>query len=126
MTLRLTNDRLCVCQLPKDALLPVWAANAPGFCAITRTEEELSIVCAASVVPAGVRQEPGWRAFKVDGPLDFALTGILASLAGPLAKAGVSIYALSTYNTDYVLVKESQLDEAIDALRAVGHTVRAE
>ncbi len=123
MNLRLTVDRLTICQLPKSAPIPAWATGG-GFCSITRTAEELSLVCAQQAAPADVRQEAGWRAFKVDGPLDFALTGILASVAGPLAKAGVSIYALSTYNTDYILVKESQLDEAIDALRIVGHAVR--
>lgn len=124
MNLSLSLDRLAVCQLAPDKPIPAWAAGKVSFCSITRTSEELSIVCPESLVPAGVKQETGWRALKVDGPLDFALTGILASVAGPLAQAGVSIFALSTYNTDYVLVKDSQVTEAVRALQAAGHTVK--
>lgn len=94
------------------------------FCSITRTNEELSIVCAENVVPQEVKQVTGWRAFKVEGPLDFALTGILASIADPLAKAGISIFALSTYHTDYVLVQDAKAAEAVKVLQAAGHTVR--
>jgi len=73
-----------------------------------------------------VKQERGWRGFKVDGPLDFGLTGVLASVATPLAQSGISLFAIATYNTDYVLVKESKINEAVKALRAAGHTVRVE
>lgn len=123
MKLSLSPDRLTICQLAADAPIPVWAAGMAPFCSITRTSEELSIVCPENLVPADVKQETGWRALKVDGPLDFALTGILASLAGSLAKAGVSIFALSTYHTDYVLVKDPQVAKAVRALQAAGHTV---
>ena len=94
-----------------------------GFHAIVRTAEELSIVCAEQAVPPGVICQRGWRGLKVAGPLDFALTGVLASLAGPLAEAAVSIFAISTYDTDYLLIREVQLDTAIDALRRAGHAV---
>jgi hypothetical protein len=124
MNLSLNPERLSVCQLPADAPIPAWATAGRGFCSITRTTEELSIVCAETGVPAGTRQEAGWRAFKVEGPLDFALTGILSSLAAPLAQAGISIYAVSTYHTDYVLVKAAKVDEAVRALRRAGHVVR--
>ena len=90
---------------------------------VTRTAAELSIVAPSAAVPPEVRAERDWRALRVAGPLDFALTGILASLAAPLADAGVSIFALSTYDTDYVLVRHPQLDVALAALRAAGHTV---
>jgi len=126
MNLSLCPERLAVCQLASDAPLPDWVIAPVGFCSITRTPEELSIVCAERLVPAGTKQESGWQAFKVDGPLDFALTGILASIAEPLAKAGITLYALSTYNTDYILVKATALPEAIRVLRSVGHTVRVE
>jgi hypothetical protein len=72
-------------------------------------------------VPAGVRCEPGWRALAVEGPLDFGLTGILASIATPLAEAGISLFAISTFDTDYVLVKAERLDDAMEALRRAGH-----
>jgi hypothetical protein len=124
--LYLSPERLTIGQLSADAPIPAWAAGQASFCSITRTREELSIVCPENLVPAEVKQENGWRALKVDGPLDFALTGILASLAGPLARAGVSIFALSTYHTDYVLVKDAQLAAAVQALQAAGHTVKAD
>ena len=88
---------------------------------MTRTASELSIVCRDASVPASVTANRGWRAIAVDGTLDFALTGVLAALAAPLAAAGVSIFAMSTYDTDYVLVKQDTLDDAVAALRAAGH-----
>jgi hypothetical protein len=91
--------------------------------AIIRTQEELSIVCEQENVPPDIRCERNWRAMKVAGPLDFALVGVLASLAGALADAGVSVFALSTYDTDYLLVKADTLERAIDALEAAGHRV---
>jgi hypothetical protein len=91
---------------------------------LTRTEQELSVVCREAAVPAEVQSERGWRALEVVGPLDFALTGILAALAGPLAAAGISIFALSTYDTDYVLVKATTLARAIAVLQAAGLTIQ--
>ena len=90
---------------------------------ITRTADELSVVCAEAAVPDGMQAERGWRALCVDGPLDFALTGILAGLATALAEAGVSIFAVSTFDTDWLLVKEDQRAEAVRALTEAGHTV---
>ena len=82
-------------------------------------------MCPAADAPAGATVERGWRALGVLGPLDFGLTGILASIAAPLAAAGVSIFAISTYDTDYVLVRETALATAVDALRAAGHELSA-
>lgn len=124
LNLSLLPERLAVCQLPPDGLLPEWTAATSAFLALIRTPEELSIVCREAALPAGARHEPGWCALKVAGPLDFGLTGILAALAEPLARAGVSIFVLSTFNTDYVLVKQERLDDAIAALQAAGHTVQ--
>ena len=107
---------------PADAI-PSWAAVP--LSSTTRTAEELSIVCAASHVPAHVTAERGWRCLRVAGTIDFAVTGVLASIAGPLAGAGVSIFAISTYDTDYVLVREHALPAAIAALTAAGHDVDA-
>ena len=89
-----------------------------------RTPDELSVVCAADAVPAGVRAERGWKALAVDGPLAFELTGILAGLTGVLARAGVPLFALSTHDTDLLLVREADLERAVAALRAAGHEVR--
>ena len=122
LPLTLLPDRLSICRLAHDAALPGWIAG-PGFVSITRTDEELSIVVAQDRVPADIRAVGTWRALKVQGPLDFALTGILAALTAPLAHAGVSLFAIATYDTDYVLVKEETLAEAVRALTAAGHRV---
>jgi hypothetical protein len=88
-----------------------------------RTAAELSVVCEEGAVPDAVRAQRGWRALEVSGPLDLAMTGVLASLAVPLADAGVPIFAVSTYDTDYVLVPGARLHDAVTALRAAGHHV---
>lgn len=119
--LTLLPQCLAVCRLAPGAPLPGWAAGE--LLAITRTATELSLVCDQAGVPAGVTAESGWRALRVAGPLDFSLTGVLAALAVPLAAAGVSIFALSTFDTDYVLVKEAALPAALEALRRAGHRV---
>ena len=120
LTLSLLPDILAVCRLPAGAVLPAWA-TAGAFYAVTRTADELSVVCPQQQVPAGVTCQPGWRCLQVAGPLDFALTGVLASLAQPLAEAGVPIFALSTYDTDYLLAPAASLDAALAALRSAGH-----
>ena len=123
VTLALLEDELAVCRLAPDAPIPDIAADAE-LVSLTRTRTELSVVCPVEAAPRGATVERGWRALGVAGPLDFALTGILASLTDPLAAAGVSIFAIATYDTDYVLVRADQLDAAIEALRAAGHEVR--
>lgn len=95
-----------------------------SFVSTTRTAEELSIVCPQIQVPAVMKRKEGWRCLKVRGPLDFSLTGILASLTTPLAKAGISVFAISTYDTDYLLVKEENLEKAIEILVKKGHRVQ--
>lgn len=105
--------------------LPEWAFASPGFTSVTRTADELSIVCPDDAVPEGVRNEGGWRAVKLHGPFAFDQVGVLSSFTVPLAQAGVAIFALSTFDTDYVLVKASQLGQAIEALRAAGHSYQA-
>lgn len=122
LPLTLLPDRLAVCRLAPDAALPAWIAG-PGFVSITRTDEELSIVVATDRVPANLTAVRDWRALKVGGPLDFALTGIMAALAGPLAEAEISLFGIATYDTDYLLVKADTLDAAVTALTAAGHRV---
>jgi hypothetical protein len=114
-----------VCHLDADAPVPLWA-QAGDFWSLTRTADELSILCPQGLVPEGTLVETNWRAFKVEGPLDFALVGILADLSGALARAGISLFALSTFDTDYLLIRAEKLEEATAALRAAGHAVRGE
>ena len=123
LSLRLWRGRYAVCRVPPRAPVPPWAAGAGEFTSVTRTREETSVVCAEDAVPPGIPCAAGWRILEVAGPLDFEQTGILASVASPLAHAGVSIFTVSTYGTDYVLIGEPQLDTALQPLRAAGHTV---
>lgn len=122
LPLTLLPDHLAVCRLAPDAPLPIWVAG-PGLVSITRTDEELSITVAQDRVPGDVMAVGPWRALKVHGPLDFALTGILAALTVPLAQAGISLFAIATYDTDYILVRAETLEAAITALTAAGHLI---
>lgn len=125
LRLSIRPGRLSICRLPPETPRPDWVPDAP-FCAVTRTEEEVSIVCPEEAVPVGIRCRPGWRALKVAGPLAFDLTGVLAALAAPLARAGISIFALSTFDTDYVLIQAPDLHRAIETLNRAGHRVDPE
>lgn len=122
LRLSLLDGHMSVCRLDPAADIPGWA-TAKSFLSITRTDEELSVVCPKGAVPEGVRREDGWRVFKLEGPFEFSEVGVLASVVGPLAEAGVSVFAVSTYDTDYVLAKEEQLETAAAALRGRGHEV---
>jgi hypothetical protein len=126
LPLTVLPQHLAVCRFPPGAPAPVWATESLAFSCITRTLDELSVLAEERLVPEGVPAERGYRALKVRGPLPFHLVGIFASLAGPLAGAGISIFALSTFDTDYVLVKEADLPRAIDVLREAGHEVRSD
>lgn len=119
LTLRRLDGRMAVCRLDPYSEVPGWATGAALF-SVTRTPDELSVVCPEENVPAGVRSEAGWRVLALEGPFEFSAVGVLASVASPLAEAGVSIFALSTYDTDYVLVKEEGIDIATSALRERG------
>lgn len=110
---------LALCRLAPDAPVPAWAW-AGAFASVTRTPAELSIVCDETHVPADVAASRGWRAFEVRGPLDLSLVGVLAELAAPLVQAGVSIFPIATYDTDWILVREAQLDAACDAFTRAG------
>jgi len=122
--LRILDARLAICRLsPKDAI-PAWAEHG-AFVSITRTDRELAIVADAAAVPGGVPCQTGHRALGFDGKLDFALTGVLAGLCQVLADAEISVFAISTYDSDYVLVREPDLDPACSALRAAGYRLQA-
>ena len=122
LTLRLLPARYAVAQLPADVALPSWWPTA-GMRHAGWTDDELSLVCEEHHVPDDVRCQRGWRMFKLQGPFDFALTGILKAVLDPLAVAGVGIFAVSTYDTDYVLVQAHQLDDAASALQGAGHRI---
>jgi hypothetical protein len=122
LKVHLLSGTFAVCRLRSDAPVPDWANDGP-FVSITRSSEELSIVCLQDHVPAGTVSEGSWRCFKVEGPLDFGLTGVLASLVQPLAEAEISLFAVSTYDTDYVLVKEEKLERAARVLTLAGHMI---
>lgn len=111
-----------VLRLPADAPAPP-IEPTDGLVSVTRTGDELSIVCPAELAVPADQVEAGWRLLTVRGPFEFTLTGIMAALAGALAAAGVSLFAVSTYDTDHLLVKHADLDRAVVALRAAGHEV---
>ena len=117
LRIRETPWRLAVCRFPPDTALPAWVLHAEAtFWSITRTPAELSVVCAEDDLPPSVGEqvERDWRAFEIVGPLPFGLTGVVSGLTAPLAAAGIPVFVLSTYDTDYVLVK------AADHVRAFG------
>ena len=123
LPLALLPDTFAVCRLASDEPLPAWALTG-GFVSLVRTIDEQSVVCRQDVVPAGVRCERGWRCLRVEGTLDFALVGVLVALLMPLAAAGVSVFVVSTFDTDYLLVPEATLGRAVEALREAGHRVQ--
>jgi uncharacterized protein len=121
-TVRALADRLAICSLPAQAPLPEWAAKE-SLWSVTRTPDELSIVCPEANVPPDIQADRGWVPLKVMGPLPLTMTGVLSSLAEPLARAGITIFAISTYETDIVLIRAADLTKAIEALSAAGHCV---
>ena len=116
--LKVLEERLALCKLPPEEAIPRWAEGE--LWSVTRTDEELSVVCAEARVPVGVAFEGGWRTIKLNGIFEFSLVGILAELSAALAAAEVSIFALSTFNTDYILVREAELERAKEALKGIG------
>jgi hypothetical protein len=127
-TLTLLPGHYAVCALPPTSPIPHWAdAQTDGFCSITRTGDELSIICPQDSLPSASPPEAkfgrDWVLLRVEGPFDFDVTGVLAAISAPLAQAGVVMLAVATYQTDYVLVKREQLEAAITALTQAGHQV---
>ena len=122
LTLFLEDGALSVCRLPLDA---PWLLPSPGttIYSVTRTPNELSIVCPMGEEPPGARIEPGWRALQIAGPLAFDLVGVVAAITVPLAEAAVGVFVVSTYDTDLILVKDTDLDLAVSSLKTAGHTV---
>jgi len=123
LTLQWMEGELAVCRLAPDAAHPAWA-DAPTFSCITRTAEELSIICPSEQVPPTIQSERGWRGLKLCGPFPFTAVGIMAAVTGPLAQAGISVLVVGTFDTDYVLVKSERREAVRLALEAAGHTFR--
>ena len=122
LSLKLLRERMAVCRFEPSAPLPDWI-DRPGFYSITRTAEELSVVCGEERVPSGTESETGWRCFQLLGPFGFSEIGIISSLTRPLAKSGVSVFVISTFDTDYLMVKEKDLATAVDTLKVQGYRV---
>jgi hypothetical protein len=123
LTITVHPELYAICRLGPGDGVPAWAAGE-NFLTISRTKSELSIVCEDHTVPETIHAERKRRLMQVDGTLAFSLTGILAAIAAPLAEANVSIFAVSTYDTDYLLVSDGDLERAISTLEAAGHVVR--
>jgi uncharacterized protein len=124
LDLDLLPEEYAVCRLPAGTALPASLRSVPddkGVVSVTWAPDETSIICPADRVPEGATAETPWRCLRVVGPLDLALTGVLASLVGPLAEARVNIVTFSTYDTDYLLVPTVRLREAMDTLKGAGH-----
>jgi uncharacterized protein len=121
--LTLLPDKLGVCRLNSGSPVPAWLDGEQNFHSVTVTADEISVVCRENIIPADCLAEKNFRGFKIEGPLDFSLTGLLASLLNPLADSGIAVFTISTFDTDYILVKEDSLEKAITALRPVAEIV---
>ncbi|MGI6585515.1 MAG: ACT domain-containing protein [Gracilibacteraceae bacterium] len=117
LTMELMKGLYGVCRLNSDEVLPEWALQG-SFYSITKTSDELSVVCPQDNIPKNIICEKDWRILRIIGPLDFSLIGILSSISTILAKKGISIFAVSTYDTDYILVRDKDTGSAIEALSA--------
>lgn len=125
LTLDVLNGDFLICRLSSSSSIPAWAMNGP-FVSITKTVDELSIITLDNEhIPKDIRCERGWKCLKLRGEFAFSLTGILSSILNPLSKAEISILAVSTFDTDFVLIKKTSFLVAIDVLRQNGHTVNA-
>lgn len=116
-------QRFAVCRLSGDATIPLWATEGEFF-SITRTADELSLVCSQDLVPEDILCEREWRCLRVAGTMAFSTVGVLAGLSRPLAEAGIGIFIVSTFDTDYLLAKEQDWPQAIEVLRRQGYAIR--
>jgi uncharacterized protein len=123
LTFSVLPGSFAVCRLDPGARVPDWAGAGP-FTSITRTADELSIICPEAAVPDGLAAA-GWRCLKLEGPFDFSVTGLVASFSTALARAGISLLVVCTYDTDYLLVRGRDLDRAIECLEKDGHSIRS-
>jgi len=124
-SLRIHRERFAICQLAPDSP-PPWTELGDGFWAVAHSEGELSLVLPEASVRPGWRAETGWRCVEVAGPLDLEMTGVLAALSAPLAEARIPLFVLSTYDTDYILVREQDIEAAAATLTACGHCIEGD
>ncbi len=122
LLLLVVEGSFAICKMPSGSPIPQWATQGDFF-SITRTAEELSIVCGEDQVPKGINCEKDWRCLRVAGAMAFTVVGVLASMTAPLASAEISLFAISTFDTDYLLVKAADFDRALTVLRMAGHDV---
>jgi hypothetical protein len=115
-------ERFAVCQLDRQAKIPDWAFEGE-FSFISRTPDELSIICPERSVPPEIQYMDGWQGLKIEGPFDFNEIGVLAAITAPLALAHISLLTFSTYDTDYIFLQETQFEGALVTLEAVGHKI---
>jgi uncharacterized protein len=125
VTLRLTllAERVALCRFAAEAPVPAWADGARQFLTVSRTPTELSVVADERVVPNDVEAQRGYHVLRVEGPLPLDLIGIFAALASPLALAGIPIFPIATYDTDYLLVRDAEIERALATLRTAGHKI---
>ena len=118
----LLKDKYGICTLPNTTQIPKWALME-SLVSITRTKEELTIVCRQDIIPSQYQSDLNWRCFRIDGTFDLNQLGVISSVSLPLAEAGISIYVISTYKTDYFLVQEEKIKQTISVLSGSGHTI---
>ncbi len=126
ITLTVLPATYAIARLDAGSAIPQWATHPAGFFSITRTADELSVICGEAHLPSAVKAERGWRIFKLEGPFDFNQVGILKQVLDPLAEARIVIMAISTHDTDYVMVKAAQFEQAVTALTRYGHVVNTQ
>jgi hypothetical protein len=122
MNLFIHAHSYAICRLGPEASIPAWAQG--NFVSMTYTCNELSVVCLEQHIPPEIQQERQWRILEVEGPMDLSLVGIMATLTQPLANAGVNVFVISTFDTDYILIKEDKLEVAKQALIQAGHYIQ--
>lgn len=122
LTLKATNGLYAVCRLNPDQKIPEWSLNGEFF-SISKTDDELSVVCDNDLVPSGVKCEMNWRIMKIEGPLNFSMKGVLYNISKVLYEKDISIFVVSTYDTDYILVKDYYLKKAIKVLKNAGYQI---
>jgi len=122
LKLSLLDGMYAICAFESDTPIPDWAVTA-SLCSITRTKKELTVVCPQNIIPAGIKHDHGWRCFRIDGSFDLNQIGVISSLAAPLAQAGISIFVVSSYDTDYIMVNEEKVEQAIAVISGDGHSI---
>lgn len=120
--LKRLDGSYAVCRLDAASTIPAWA-DGEGFVSISRSEDELSIVCRTERVPGDVKQDAGWACYKFVGPFAFDETGIVSSVIGPLSDAGIGIFVVSTFDGDHMLLKEADIGRAEPVLTGAGHVL---